>query len=142
MTGLHLRAAPLIGLAATVLLVGSAAAQVTVLRGATLIDGSGAVPQSNVTIVIENGRLRDIGTGATAPVGATVIDVAGKFVVPGIINGHGHVGPPGRQPCRPLQVGHRQIEPPQGDVAVAALEEQFLAPKQAAAKVLESGHAA
>jgi imidazolonepropionase-like amidohydrolase len=96
MTGLHLRAAPLIGLAATVLLVGSAAAQVTVLRGATLIDGSGAAPQSNVTIVIENGRLRDIGTGATAPAGATVIDVAGKFVVPGIINGHGHVGPPPR----------------------------------------------
>ena len=96
MTGLHLRAAPLIGLAATVLLVGSAAAQVTVLRGATLIDGSGAAPQSNVTIVIENGRLRDIGTGVTAPAGATVIDLAGKFVVPGIINGHGHVGPPPR----------------------------------------------
>jgi imidazolonepropionase-like amidohydrolase len=96
MKGLHLRAAPLIGLAATVLLVGSAAAQVTVLRGATLIDGSGAAPQSNVTLVIENGRLRDIGTGVTAPAGATVIDVAGKFVVPGIINGHGHVGPPPR----------------------------------------------
>src|SRR5262245_58636254 len=96
MKGLHLRAAPLIGLAATVLLVGSASAQVTVLRGATLIDGSGAAPQSNVTIVIENGRLRDIGTGVTAPAGATVIELAGKFVVPGIINGHGHVGPPPR----------------------------------------------
>ena len=49
----------------------------------------GAAPQSNVTIVIENGRLRDIGTGVAAPAGATVIDVTGKFVVPGIINGHG-----------------------------------------------------
>src|SRR5438093_1324239 len=78
---------------ATALCVSSAAAQVTVLRGATLIDGSGAAPQSNVTIVIENGRLRDIGTGVAAPAGATVIDLAGKFVVPGIINGHGHVGP-------------------------------------------------
>src|SRR5262245_35057621 len=93
MKGLPLRAASLIALAATILFAGSAAAQVTVLQGATLIDGSGAAPQSNVTIVIENGRLRDIGPGVAAPAGATVIDLAGKFVVPGIINGHGHVGP-------------------------------------------------
>jgi imidazolonepropionase-like amidohydrolase len=93
MKGLHLRSVSSIALAATILLAGSAAAQVTVLRGATLIEGSGAAPESNVTIVIENGRLRDIGAGVTAPAGATVIDVAGKFVVPGIINGHGHVGP-------------------------------------------------
>src|SRR5215467_2843843 len=93
MKGLHLRSVSSIALAATILFAGSAAAQVTVLQGATLIDGSGAAPQSNVTIVIENGRLRDIGTGGAAPAGATVIDLAGKFVVPGIINGHGHVGP-------------------------------------------------
>jgi len=83
----------LIALTATILFVGSAAAQVTVLKGATLIDGSGAAPQSNVTIVIENGRIRDLGAGVTAPAGATMIELAGKFVVPGIINGHGHVGP-------------------------------------------------
>ena len=93
MNGLHLRATSLIALAATMLFVGSAAAQVTVLKGATLIDGSGAAPQSNVTIVIENGRIRDLGAGVTAPAGATMIELAGKFVVPGIINGHGHVGP-------------------------------------------------
>src|SRR5262245_26616064 len=78
---------------ATALLSSSAAAQVTVLTGATLIDGSGAAPQPNVTIVIENGRIRDLGAGIAPPAGATVVDVAGKFVVPGIINGHGHVGP-------------------------------------------------
>jgi imidazolonepropionase-like amidohydrolase len=98
MKRLRLRVISLVALAATTLFVGSAAAQVTVLRGATLIDGSGAAPQSNVTIVIENGRLRDIGTGVTVPAGATVIDVTGKFVVPGIINGHGHVGPAPRDP--------------------------------------------
>jgi imidazolonepropionase-like amidohydrolase len=98
MKGLHLRAISLFALAATILFTGGAAAQVTVLRGATLIDGSGAAPQSNVTIVIENGRLRDIGAGVTAPAGATVIDVTGKFVVPGIINAHGHVGPAPRDP--------------------------------------------
>ena len=98
MKRLHARAVSLVALAATILFVGSAAAQVTVLRGATLIDGSGAAPQSNVTIVIENGRLRDIGRDVATPAGATVIDVMGKFVVPGIINAHGHVGPAPRDP--------------------------------------------
>jgi len=98
MKGLHLRATALAALAATILFVGSAAAQVTVLRGATLIDGSGATPQSDVTIVIEDGRLRDIGRDVARPAGATVIDLTGKFVVPGIINAHGHVGPAPRDP--------------------------------------------
>jgi imidazolonepropionase-like amidohydrolase len=95
---LHLRGVSLVALAATTLFVGSAAAQVTVLRGATLIDGNGAAPQSNVTIVIDNGRLRDIGRDVATPPGATVVDVTGKFVVPGIINAHGHVGPAPRDP--------------------------------------------
>ena len=88
----------LLVLAAAVLGASGAAAQVMVLRGETLIDGSGAAPESNVTIVIENGRLRDIGRDAATPAGATVIDVTGKFVVPGIINAHGHVGPAPRDP--------------------------------------------
>src|SRR6266702_2697711 len=89
----------LAGFAAAVLLAGSASAQVTVLTHATLIDGTGAAPQTDVTIVIENGRIRDIGASRMlrAPAGATVIDVTGKFVVPGIINGHGHVGPAPRE---------------------------------------------
>ena len=94
----HVRAVALVALAATILFVGSAAAQVTVLRGATVIDGSGAAPQSDVTVVIENGRLRDIGRDVARPAGATVIDATGKFVVPGIINAHGHVGPAPRDP--------------------------------------------
>jgi imidazolonepropionase-like amidohydrolase len=81
--------------AAAVLLAGTAAAQVTVLTNATLIDGTGAAPQSGVTIVMEGGRIRDIASAGAlpAPPGAAVVDATGKFVVPGIINGHGHVGP-------------------------------------------------
>jgi imidazolonepropionase-like amidohydrolase len=47
-----------------------------------------------MTIVIESGRIRDLGpSGKTStPAGATVRDLAGKFIVPGIINAHGHVG--------------------------------------------------
>jgi imidazolonepropionase-like amidohydrolase len=69
-------------------------AQVTVLTHATVIDGSGSPPQRDVTIVMESGRIRDMGPSAKipTPAGATVLDVTGKFIVPGIINAHGHVG--------------------------------------------------
>ena len=72
----------------------SAAAQVTVLTRATVIDGTGAPPQRDITIVMENGRIRDMGPSPKipTPAGATVLDLTGKFIVPGIINAHGHVG--------------------------------------------------
>src|SRR5215510_13570800 len=78
----------------------SAAAQVTAITRVTLIDGSGSAPVNDATIVMEQGRIRDIGpsTQVTAPPGATVVDGTGRFVVPGIINAHGHVGPAPRDP--------------------------------------------
>jgi imidazolonepropionase-like amidohydrolase len=84
----------LIILAATLLFTASATAQVTVLNHATVIDGTGSGPQKDVTIVMENGRIRDMGPSSKLPVpaGATVVDLKGKFVTPGIINAHGHVG--------------------------------------------------
>jgi imidazolonepropionase-like amidohydrolase len=87
-----------LGIIAATLLGGAAAAQTIALTHATLIDGTGAAPASDVTIVMENGRIHDMAPGLAAPAGAVVIDLTGKFVTPGIINGHGHVGPPARDP--------------------------------------------
>lgn len=72
----------------------SAFAQVTAIQRATLIDGTGAPPRTDVTVVIENGRIRDVGPASSVrpPAGALVVDATGKFIVPGIINAHGHVG--------------------------------------------------
>jgi imidazolonepropionase-like amidohydrolase len=88
------RTITLLVLALALLLATSATAQVTVLNHATVIDGTGAGLQKDVTIVIENGRIRDMGptSRVAVPAGATVVDLKGKFVVPGIINAHGHVG--------------------------------------------------
>ena len=84
--------------AAAVLVSTNATAQTTILRNATLIDGSGSPPQPNVTITVERGRIVDIAPTpqgpsviATGP-GTDIVDLTGKFVTPGIINGHGHVG--------------------------------------------------
>ena len=78
----------------------SAVAQVTAITHATLIDGSGAAPLPDATIVMEAGRIRDIGPSSqvTPPPGAAIVDGTGRFVVPGIINGHGHIGPAPRDP--------------------------------------------
>jgi imidazolonepropionase-like amidohydrolase len=92
------RANILVAFAAAALWSWSAGAQTTVLTHATLIDGSGGPPQRDVTIVMEEGRIREIGSGLAAPPSASVVDLTGKFVVPGIINAHGHVGPPARDP--------------------------------------------
>ena len=84
---------PLI-LAAALLFAASAAAQVIVLTHATVIDGTGAAPRHDITVVMDGGRIRELGPASSvaAPLGAAVVDLTGKFIVPGIINAHGHIG--------------------------------------------------
>jgi imidazolonepropionase-like amidohydrolase len=88
------RTSILVILAAVLLFAAKARAQVTVLTRATVIDGTGAGPQKDLTIVMENGRIRELGQSSkiSKPDGAIVVDLDGKFIVPGIINAHGHVG--------------------------------------------------
>jgi len=44
------------------------------------------------TIVVENGRIAALGADISVPEGARVIDALGKWVLPGFIEAHGHVG--------------------------------------------------
>ncbi|WP_104191848.1 amidohydrolase [Cryobacterium sp. Y82] len=46
----------------------------------------------NGTVLIENGRIRAIGADLSVPPGAQIIDASGKWVLPGFIEAHGHVG--------------------------------------------------
>lgn len=73
-----------------------------VIRGATLIDGSGAPPFGPVDIVIEGNRIASIAMvgapGVPIPEderpplnGGTEIDAEGKYILPGFINLHGHI---------------------------------------------------
>jgi len=63
------------------------------LVGGTLIDGNGGDPVPNATIVIDRDRISAVGpTNSTAvPNGATRLDVTGKTVMPGLIDGHIHI---------------------------------------------------
>jgi imidazolonepropionase-like amidohydrolase len=64
-----------------------------VVQGGRLIDGTGRRPIENSVIVIEAGRFQAVGRSGevTIPAGAEVIDVKGKSVLPGFIDGHGHL---------------------------------------------------
>ncbi len=81
-------------LALWIALVLPTCAEIKVLKNFTLIDGTGNPAIASVAMVIENGRIVRIGSAqrVTPPPGAQVIDLDGKFVMPGIINAHGHIG--------------------------------------------------
>jgi imidazolonepropionase-like amidohydrolase len=69
-------------------------AEVVVLQGARLIDGTGRAPLPDAVVVIDGDRIAAVGPAGKvkAPPGARVIDVKGRTIVPGLINAHGHAG--------------------------------------------------
>ena len=58
-----------------------------------VIDGTGAAPRPNQTIVIDNGRIAAIGPDGTVtvPAGASRIDGTGKTAIPGLVGMHEHM---------------------------------------------------
>jgi len=45
----------------------------------------------NGSILIKDGKIAEVGSSIKAPTGARVIDAAGQFVMPGIIDCHSHI---------------------------------------------------
>ena len=88
----------LIACGAAALLSAATAAQqpavTTAFTGARVIDGTDRAPIDNATILVRNGRIVAVGAAAavTVPAGAQRVSLAGKTVIPGLVNAHGHVG--------------------------------------------------
>ena len=81
--------------------------------GGTLIDGSGAPPRRNDGLLIQNGRLRSVGAKAIdrAPSDARRIDATGKWILPGLIDGHVHFFQTGGLDARPDVVPNPEGRP-------------------------------
>ena len=80
--------------AIALLAVSPALAETTVLTHVTVIDGTGASAQADSAIVMTDGKITYVGpmAGLKAPAGAMTQDLSGKFLMPGIIDSHVHVG--------------------------------------------------
>jgi imidazolonepropionase-like amidohydrolase len=63
---------------------------VTVLRNASVLDAERAALAEGQSVVVEGGRIADVGPGLSVPHDAVVIDVAGKTLMPGLIDAHTH----------------------------------------------------
>ncbi|MEV0267924.1 amidohydrolase family protein [Hamadaea sp. NPDC050747] len=77
-----------------------ATGSVTVYRGATLIDGTEHAPRPRTTVIVDGDVITRVGPDEqlAAPDSAQVVDLAGRFVVPGLIDSHQHIATPPNRP--------------------------------------------
>jgi imidazolonepropionase-like amidohydrolase len=69
---------------------------VTAIVGATLIDGTGGAAVANSVVLVQGDRITAAGPRARVqiPQGATVVDAAGKSLIPGLVDVHCHLNQP------------------------------------------------
>lgn len=70
------------------------------LVGATLVDGTGAAPVANATVVLRGGKI-DCAGRCPVPAGVTVVDGRGLWITPGLVDAHVHFGQSGWVDARP-----------------------------------------
>lgn len=65
---------------------------ITALVGGDIVDGLSDVTKKNMTLIIENGRIKNIGKHSEIeiPENAKIIDVTGKTLIPGLWDMHAH----------------------------------------------------
>lgn len=68
-------------------------APVVALTHARVIDGTGAPPREDQTVIVRDGLIAAVGSfaGTAVPEGATVVDLTGKSVIPGLVMLHEHL---------------------------------------------------
>jgi imidazolonepropionase-like amidohydrolase len=99
------RSTGLAGLAACLALLAASGADAagptaTLYRHAGLVDVAAGVVRPSMSVLVEGERIKSVAPDAelAAPPGATVVDLSGKFLAPGLIDSHEHLAtPPNRR---------------------------------------------
>jgi imidazolonepropionase-like amidohydrolase len=60
------------------------------LTHANVVDVTTGAITRNATVLVRNGRIESVGSGS-APAGTQIIDLAGKYLVPGLMDAHTHL---------------------------------------------------
>ncbi len=73
---------------------GNTPPEAVLLKGVTLIDGSGTAPQKNVSLLIRGDSIAQIVTDSLTDIfeNARVVDMQGKTIMPLLIDAHAHLG--------------------------------------------------
>ncbi len=64
---------------------------VQAFTNANIFDGTGSPTMAGATMLVQDGKITEIGTNVQVPEGAQVTDLAGAYVIPGLVNVHAHV---------------------------------------------------
>ena len=80
-------------LAAALFLAVPSHAETIVLRGGTVVDGTGGPLRPDSVVVVHEGRIAEVFRNGERPLPAhdTLVDLAGTFVLPGFVDAHAHV---------------------------------------------------
>jgi len=77
--------------AALVAMATAANAETYAIQAGRLITDAAKAERGPSTVIVENGRIKAILDGAVAPAGATIVDMRGKTVMPGMTDVHVHL---------------------------------------------------
>jgi imidazolonepropionase-like amidohydrolase len=86
-----------------------------VIRNATILTGTGQRIDRG-SILLRDGLIAEVGTNVQAPPDATMIDAAGKWVTPGIIDAHSHLGVYASPEVQGLADGNEATDPNTAEV--------------------------
>lgn len=87
---------PMVALAAAVVCVAQAQAQELVLTNANVVDVVSGTVREGMTLTVRDGLIVSIeASGASPAPGARTVDLAGRYVAPGLMDAHVHVGSAG-----------------------------------------------
>src|SRR5215211_7402 len=89
--------------------------QTTVIRNATVLTAAGPVIERG-SVVLQNGKIAAVGASVDAPAGAVVVDGTGKWVTPGVIDTHSHLGVYAAPGIESLQDGNEMTNPVTAEV--------------------------
>jgi imidazolonepropionase-like amidohydrolase len=88
----------------------------TVITNATILTAAGPVIERG-SILLQDGKVAGVGPNVTAPADAVVIDANNKWVTPGIIDTHSHLGVYAAPGIESLQDGNEMTSPNTAEVS-------------------------
>jgi imidazolonepropionase-like amidohydrolase len=82
----------------------------TLIRGGTILTAAGARIE-NGAVLLRDGRIEAVGRDVSAPAGALIVDATGKWVTPGLIDSHSHLGVYPSPAVSAVQDGNEMTDP-------------------------------